>query len=163
MRAFRSPRAASPSTTRSRQPRRTPSTSWWRVSRCCAGVGATFGATNTLYASVQARTREIGTLRALGFSQAAIASSFLIESAFTALLGFALGGVLAILSSAAIAALIGDVSTFTGGGAALVSLRVGAHDLIVGLALALAIGGIGALPPALRAARLRPIEALRKH
>ena len=47
-------------------------------------------------------------------------------------------------------------------GSTLVSLRVGAQDLALALALALAIGLGGALAPALRAARLRPIEALRK-
>ncbi len=55
------------------------------------GFGAVFGAMNTMYAIVAARTREIGTLRALGFSRRAILSSFLIESVFLALVGGALG------------------------------------------------------------------------
>jgi putative ABC transport system permease protein len=127
-----------------------------------AGVGAAFGATNTLFAAVQARTREIGTLRALGFSRAAIAGAFLLEAALIALAGFGLGAALAGLAALAISALVGDVSTFAVDGTALVSLRVGAFDLGAALALALAIGLGGAFPPALRAARLRPIEALRK-
>jgi putative ABC transport system permease protein len=127
-----------------------------------AGIGAAFGATNTLYAAVQARTREIGTLRALGFSRAAIASSFLLESALMALAGFALGSALAGLAAAAIGWIVGEVSAFAESGTTLVTLRVGALDLALAFALALAIGLGGALPPALRAARLRPIEALRK-
>jgi putative ABC transport system permease protein len=126
-----------------------------------AGAGAAFGATNTLYAAVQARTREIGTLRALGFSRAAVAGSFLLESALIALVGFALGSALAWLATLAIAAVVGEVSTF-GANGTLVSLRLGARDLAAALALALAIGLAGALAPALRAARLRPIDALRK-
>jgi putative ABC transport system permease protein len=127
-----------------------------------AGIGAAFGATNTFYAAVQARTREIGTLRALGFSRGAIALSFLFEATLTALAGFALGSLLAQLGVAAIARFVGDVSSFALDGTALVTLRVRAPDLVAALALALAIGLGGALPPALRAARLRPIEALRK-
>ncbi len=85
------------STTRSRPSRRTCSTtSWWR-SPCWPGSGAAFGATNTMYAAVQARTAEIGTLRALGFSRATILGSFLIESLAVALLGFVIGGALAWL------------------------------------------------------------------
>jgi putative ABC transport system permease protein len=127
-----------------------------------AGIGAAFGATNTLYATVQARTREIGTLRALGFSRGAIATSFLLEAALIALAGFALGASLAALAALAVSALVGDVSTFALDGTASVSLRIGALDLAAAGALALAIGLGGAVPPALRAARLRPIEALRK-
>jgi putative ABC transport system permease protein len=127
-----------------------------------AGIGAAFGATNTLYAAVQARTREIGTLRALGFSSRAIAGSFLLESVLMALAGFALGCALAALGVLGVAAWVGDVSTLAMSGTSLVSLRVGAQDLGFAGALALAIGLGGALPPALRAARLRPIEALRK-
>ena len=51
------------------------------------GVGAVFGAINTMYAIVAARTREIGTLRALGFSRRAILASFLIESVILAVIG----------------------------------------------------------------------------
>jgi putative ABC transport system permease protein len=127
-----------------------------------AGIGAAFGATNTLYATVQARTREIGTLRALGFSRSAIASSFLLEALLIAGAGFAIGAVLAWLAAALVSAVIGDVSMFATSGVSLVSLRVGLLDLAFALALALAIGVGGALLPALRAARLRPIEALRK-
>ncbi len=59
------------------------------------GIGAVFGAINTMYAIVAARTREIGTLRALGFSRRSILVSFLIESVILALIGGAIGCLLA--------------------------------------------------------------------
>lgn len=128
-----------------------------------AGIGAMLGATNTLYAAVQARVAEIGTLRALGFSRAAILRSFLVESLLTAGLGFALGAAVAVALAAAVTAALGGISwgaeTFTTN---VIQLRVGAGDLASALALALLIGTFGGLFPALRAANLRPIEALRK-
>ena len=128
-----------------------------------AGVGAVFGATNTLYAAVQARTAEIGTLRAIGFSRAAILVSFLVESLVTAALGFAVGGALAWLLGAAVSAALGGIgfgaATFTTN---VIQLRVGPSDLAAALGLALVIGLVGGLAPARRAAGLRPVEALRK-
>jgi putative ABC transport system permease protein len=128
-----------------------------------AGLGAMLGATNTLYAAVQARIAEIGTLRALGFSRAAILRSFLLESLLTAGLGFALGAALAVALAVAITTALGGISwgaeTFTTN---VIRLRVGASDLTAALLLAIAIGVLGGFFPALRAANLRPIEALRK-
>ncbi len=127
-----------------------------------AGIGAAFGATNTLYATVQARTREIGTLRALGFPRSAIASSFVLEAVLIALSGFGAGALLAWLAAGLVSVAVGDIAVGGTSGNSLVSLRVGPVDLLFALGLALAIGVGGALLPALRAARLPPIEALRK-
>ncbi len=128
-----------------------------------AGIGATFGATNTLYAAVQSRRAEIGTLRALGFSKAAILSSFLIESLVVAALGLLVGATVAAGLARLVSQLLGGIAfgaqTFSTN---VIELRVGPGDLIGAAALALVIGLFGGLAPALRAARLRPIEALRK-
>jgi len=128
-----------------------------------AGIGATFGATNTLYAAVQSRRAEIGTLRALGFSKASILFSFLVESVCLAAGGLAIGAVLAALLGWGVSTLLGGIGfgaqTFT---TSVVTLRVGAGDLIGAALLAGLIGVFGGLAPAMRAARMRPIEALRK-
>jgi len=128
-----------------------------------AGIGAGFGAANTMYAAVQARTAEIGTLRALGFSRAAILFAFQAEALGLAVVGFAIGAGLAVALSKLIATVLGGVAfgaaTFTTN---VVSLQVSTADLTGALSLALLIGLIGGFGPAWRAAHLRPIEALRK-
>jgi putative ABC transport system permease protein len=128
-----------------------------------AGTGAVFGASNTLYASVQARTAEIGTLRAIGFSRGMIASAFLVEALVLSLVGFGVGGAIAWVLGPVIDASIGGVtfpsSTFT---TSVIALRVGLRDLLAGFFLSLGIGVLGGLAPAIRASRLRPVEALRR-
>ncbi len=128
-----------------------------------AGIGAGFGAANTMYASVQARTGEIGTLRALGFSRGAILWSFQVEAIALSCLGFLLGAALALLLAQLIGWLLGGIafgaSTFTTN---VITLRIAPGDLAAALLLAVVIGLAGGLGPAWRAARLRPIEALRK-
>jgi putative ABC transport system permease protein len=111
-----------------------------------AGIGASFGATNTLYAAVQSRRAEIGTLRALGFSRTAIVVSFLIESLAIAFGGFAVGAGLAALLGRLVSYWLGGIAfgaaTFTTN---VIQLRVGASDLVTALALALVIGLAGGL------------------
>lgn len=128
-----------------------------------AGIGAGFGASNAMYAAVQARTAEIGTLRVLGFSRRAILLSFQLEAIALALVGFAIGAVAALALAAVLRVVMGGIAfgaaTFTTN---VVTLRVGASDLLASLALAVTVGIAGGLGPAWRAARMRPIEALRK-
>jgi putative ABC transport system permease protein len=128
-----------------------------------AGIGAVFGAANTMYAAVQARTAEIGTLRALGFSRLSIVSAFVFESLLLALAGFVVGAAVAWALGLALSAALGGIAfgaaTFTTN---VIQLRVTPSDLWLPLALALAIGSLGGLFPALRAARMRPIEALHR-
>jgi hypothetical protein len=128
-----------------------------------AGIGAGFGAANTMYAAVQARTAEIGTLRALGFSRGAILSAFEIEAVALSAGGFLIGAACAIGLSALLGILLGGIAfgaaTFTTN---VITLRVGSSDLLGALILAFGIGIFSGLGPAWRAARMRPIEALRK-
>jgi ABC-type lipoprotein release transport system permease subunit len=128
-----------------------------------AGIGATFGAANTLYAAVQARRAEIGTLRAIGFAKSSILGCFLLESALIALFGFGAGAGLSMLLGRVLSRVLGGVgfgaATFT---TSVIELRVGPADLLLGLGLSLAIGLVGGWFPAHRAARLAPVEALRK-
>jgi ABC-type lipoprotein release transport system permease subunit len=127
------------------------------------GIAAGFGASNTMYAAVQSRTVEIGTLRALGFSRGTILRSFVLESLALSLVGFLLGAVGTLVLAALIKLLVGGIAfgaqTFTTN---VVTLRVAPGDLAVALAFASTIGLVGGLLPAWHAAGLRPVEALRK-
>lgn len=120
------------------------------------GVGAIFGAMNTMYAIVAARTREIGTLRALGFSRWSILVSFVTESTLLALLGGILGCLIAIpangLSSAAGGANFAEVAF---------AFRITPPTIIGGLVLAVLMGFAGGLLPAWRASRVPITAALR--
>lgn len=128
-----------------------------------AGIGAGFGAANTMYGAVQARTTEIGTLRALGFGRGTILLAFEIEAVLLSLAGFAVGAACSFALAEVLRLLLGGIafgaSTFTTN---VISLDLQPADLAGALALSLAIGIGGGLGPAWKAARLRPVEALRK-
>jgi putative ABC transport system permease protein len=126
-------------------------------------VGATFGALNTMYASVAGRTAEIGTLRALGFSRVAILASFLSESLLLALGGF-VGGVLLGLAAmwlvnTAMSGVAFAMMTFS---VATILLEPSATGVGMGFGLAAAIGFLGGLAPAWHAAHLRVVDALHR-
>ena len=122
------------------------------------GIGAVFGAMNTMYAIVAARTREIGTLRALGFSRRAILFSFVVESVTLALLGGLLGCLFALPMN--------GYSTGTGQTQSFSEIafafRVTPGIAAAGIAFAIVMGLFGGLLPALRAARLPITSALRE-
>jgi putative ABC transport system permease protein len=121
------------------------------------GVGAAFGAMNTMYAVVAARTREIGTLRALGFSRRAILLAFVTESAFLAFIGGLVGCLLALPAD--------GLATATGGpnfSELAFAFRITTGALSFGLIFAVAMGIFGGLLPSFRAARLPIINALRE-
>jgi putative ABC transport system permease protein len=122
------------------------------------GVGAVFGAMNTMYAIVAARTREIGTLRALGFSRKAVLFSFLLESVFLALLGGALGVLLAYPMNG-FSTGTGQTQSFS---EIAFSFRITPQIVAVGMGFAVVMGAIGGLLPALRGARLPITTALRE-
>jgi putative ABC transport system permease protein len=118
---------------------------------------------NTMFAAVQSRTAEIGTLRSLGFPARAILRSFVIESVTIALVGCVVGLALSVAATAAITAWLNGIafnlSTFT---TAVARLRVTPGDAAVAFALSLCLGLGGGFLPARRAARLSPAEALRR-
>jgi ABC-type lipoprotein release transport system permease subunit len=122
------------------------------------GVGAVFGAMNTMYAIVAARTREIGTLRALGFSRGAILFSFLLESVFLAALGGALGVLLAYPMNG-FSTGTGQTQSFS---EIAFSFRITPQIVAIGMGFAVLMGVVGGLLPALRGARLPITTALRE-
>ena len=116
------------------------------------GLGALFGALNTLYAAVSTRSVEIATLRVFGFGAAAILTSVLAEALVLSLLGAAIG------AAAAWLAFNGDLHA---AGSLVFRLTVTPTLMGEGVALACALGLFGGLFPALRAARVPVAVALR--
>lgn len=121
-------------------------------------LGAIFGALNTMYAAVGARTKEVGTLLAIGFSRGAILTSFLIESVLLALLGGAIGCLLAL-----------PVRSFTTGTMSFATFselafrfQVTPGMLLAGLGFAALMGLVGGFLPARRAATMPIVDSLRE-
>jgi putative ABC transport system permease protein len=123
------------------------------------GIGAIFGAVNTMYNAVANRTREIATLRALGFGALAIVTSVLTESAVLALVGGLLGGGLAW---AAFDGFQTSTINFKSFSQVAFAFRVTPTLLGQGLFCALVMGLLGGILPAIRAARLPITSALRE-
>jgi putative ABC transport system permease protein len=122
-------------------------------------IGAVFGALNTMYSAVAARTREIATLRALGFGRSAIVVSLMLESLVLALAGGCLGGGLAYLAFNNFHTSTMNWQSFS---QVAFAFRVTPGLLLQGMTWAAAIGLVGGLFPALRAARLPIATALRE-
>jgi ABC-type lipoprotein release transport system permease subunit len=120
-------------------------------------IGAVFAAMNTMYAAVGARTREIGTLRVLGFRRRSVVFALLLEGAFLAFLGGCLGCVIAYHWNGYTTATLG-LETFS---ETVFEFRVTARLVIEGLLFAVVVGLVGTLLPAIRAARLPVITALK--
>lgn len=122
-------------------------------------VGAVFGALNTMYSAVSTRTREIATLRALGFGSSAVVVSVMLESLLLALLGGALGGALALLAFDGLHTATLNWQSFS---QVTFSFDVTTELLVQGIIWAALIGFFGGLFPAIRAARLPIASALRE-
>lgn len=122
-------------------------------------VGAVFGALNTMYTAVADRTREIATLRALGFSRLPIIISVLFESLLLAVAGGLLGGGLAYFAFDGFRAATINWQSFS---QVAFAFHVTPGLLVQGIVYAVLIGLIGGLFPAIRAARLPIAAALRE-
>jgi putative ABC transport system permease protein len=122
-------------------------------------VGAVFGALNTMYSAVAARTREIATLRALGFGSGAVVVALMLESMLLALVGGGAGGLIAYAAFNNFHAATMNWQSFS---QVAFAFAVTPPLLIQGVIWALAIGLCGGLLPAIRAARLPIAAALRE-
>ena len=122
-------------------------------------LGAVFGALNTMYSAVSARTREIATLRALGFGAGPVIVSILLESLGMALVGGAFGAVAAYLAFNDFKTSTINWQTFS---QIAFAFRVTPTLLAHGILWSVFIGLIGGLFPAIRAARLPIAAALRE-
>ncbi|HKT81209.1 MAG TPA: ABC transporter permease [Vicinamibacterales bacterium] len=121
-------------------------------------IGAMFGAMNTMYAAVAYRTREIGTLRALGFSRPAIVTAFLAESVALALVG----GIVGCLLALPVHGLSTGTTNMASFSEVAFKFRITPALLGGGLAFAAVMGALGGLLPALGAARIPVSRALRE-
>jgi putative ABC transport system permease protein len=122
-------------------------------------IGAIFGALNCMFAAVASRAREIATLRAIGFRGLPVVVAIMLETMLLALLGGIIGGALAWLIFNGYSA-----STLAAGSVGKLSFEFSVTPALLwnGLKWALAIGFIGGLFPAVRAARLPVTTALRE-
>jgi len=126
-------------------------------------IGAVFAAMNTMYAAVGARTREIGTLRVLGFRRRVILASFNLEGAILAGIGGVIGCALALLAQwfcVAFGVHFGTLS-FNTFSEVIFQFRVTPALVLEGMAFAIVVGIAGSFLPAIRASRLPVIAALK--
>jgi putative ABC transport system permease protein len=122
-------------------------------------IGAVFGALNTMYSAVSTRTREIATLRALGFGSGAVVVSVMLESLLLALFGGVLGGAIAYFAFNGFHTATMNFQSFS---QIAFAFQVTPVLLGAGIFVATLIGLIGGLFPAIRAARLPIAAALRE-
>ena len=120
-------------------------------------VGAMIGATITMYGSIANRSREIGTLRALGFSRGAILLSFLIESLLLALLG----GVVGVVAALPMSFVKFSTMNFASWSEIVFTFEPTPGILLTSIVVASIMGVAGGFLPAVRAARVSPIQAIR--
>ena len=123
------------------------------------GLGAIFGAVNTMYSAVASRTREIATLRALGFGSGPVVISVLVEALLLSLVGGAIGGLLAWAAFDGYQTATMNWQSFS---QVAFAFAVTPALLLRGLIYAALMGLLGGLLPAVRAARLPIVSALRQ-
>jgi len=121
-------------------------------------IGAMIGATITMHTSVSQRRREIATLRALGFTRTSILGAFLFESALLAMVGGAAGA----LASLALANVRLSMDNYDSGAQIVFAFESTPTIVLGSLAAAALMGVAGGLAPAIRAARMNPVEAMRE-
>jgi ABC-type antimicrobial peptide transport system permease subunit len=120
-------------------------------------LGAMIGATITMYAAVATRTAEIGTLRALGFQRSSILVAFLAESLLLALLG----GLVGLASASFLTAITVSTTNFQSFSELAFSFTLTPKIVAQALAFALLMGFVGGFLPAIRASRMKIVDALR--
>jgi len=125
-------------------------------------IGASFGAMNTMYGQVSSRTRELATLRALGFTGGEVFTAVLAESVLFSGLGATVGCGMAYLTVATLLAEGTGTQNFLTFAEITVNFRISGGLALGALALGLAVGIGGGLHPSIRAARIRVSDGLRE-
>lgn len=127
-------------------------------------LAGAFGVINTMIMSISERTREIGTLRAIGAQKAQVIKMFLSESLLIGAIGAVAGVIIGIIISAILPYFSSSVATSFGGLGIFqgrLATTVTADNILLCLALGVAVGVLAGIYPALRASRMNPVEALR--
>jgi putative ABC transport system permease protein len=122
------------------------------------GLGAIFAALNTMYAAVSVRTREIATLRAIGFGNLPVLASVMVEAVLLSLVGGVLGAIAAYVLFNGLSVSTLSQASFT---QVVFEFAVTPRLVLTGLVIAMGIGFIGGLLPAIRASRMQVTTALR--
>jgi len=120
-------------------------------------LGAMIGATITMYAAVATRTAEIGTLRALGFQRASILLAFLLESLLLALVG----GVVGLIAASFLTAITVSTTNFQSFSELAFAFTLTPGIVTYALIFSLTMGFIGGFLPAIKASRMKIVDALR--
>jgi putative ABC transport system permease protein len=120
-------------------------------------VGSCFASMNTMYAAVARRSKEVGTLRILGFTRGSILLSFFLESLLLSLFG----GLLACLIVFPLNTVTTSLGNFVTFSETSFKIRIGPDIMLIGLFLSLVLGAIGGLLPARQAAKKEILSALR--
>jgi putative ABC transport system permease protein len=120
--------------------------------------GAMFAVANTMYGAVMSRSREIGTLRSLGFNRLNVVTSFMVESLVLCLAG----GVLGCLGTLPLNGLSTGTANWDTFSEITFGFRFSWLELLRGTALAVTMGVLGGSLPALRAVRMKIVNALRE-
>ena len=121
-------------------------------------VGSCFAAMNTMYAAVARRSKEVGTLRILGFTRGSILLSFFLESVFLALIGGVIACIITLPLNNVTTAL-GNFLTFS---ETSFNFKIGPQTMLVGLVFSAILGALGGFLPARQAARKEILTALRE-
>jgi len=122
------------------------------------GIGAVFGAFNTMYSSLASRTKEIATLRAIGFSSMDVILAMLFEALLLALAGGVTGALLAWPLNGFTA----NTLNFQSFSQMAFAFQITPKLMLEGIVFAVIMGLAGGIVPALRAARMKPADALRE-
>ncbi|MBW9110382.1 ABC transporter permease [Microbacterium ureisolvens] len=122
-------------------------------------LAAAFGIVNTLFMSVQERTREIGLMKAMGMGSGRVFTLFSLEAAFLGLLGSAIGAAIAMLAGSGISAALADGLLSDLPGLTLIAFDPASIATIVLLVMVIAF--LSGTLPAARAARADPVDSLR--
>ncbi len=141
-------------------------TTFFVVIGLVALLAGAFGVINTMMMSISERTREIGTLKAIGARSSQVVKIFLSEALLIGLIGAAVGVFVGILASFALPLFTGSVSASNFGGAGTlfsggISPSLTLSNILLSLALGTLVGVLAGLYPAWRASRMNPVEALR--